>query len=89
MFEVEYHMEMFHNELGHKWVGSVCDKHVDSEVIGRGASYNEALDIAYSHLYHLYPYKDLVKVEMRRGELVGFLKNAPVVENHYKIVPSK
>lgn len=86
MFVVEYHMERFSNALGHKYIGSLADDYVHPEEIGRAEIYNDALQIAYNHLYTTFPYKHMVKVEMRRGELVGYLKDSPLVENHYKIV---
>ena len=87
MFVVEYHMERFSNKLGHKYVGSLADDFVQPEEIGRKETYNDALGIAYDHLYTMFPLKDMVEVEMRRGELVGFLKDSPSIENHYKIIP--
>lgn len=86
MFIVDYHMEHFSNKLGHKYVGSLADDYVYPEEIGRAETYNDALHIAYDHLYTMFPYKNMVKVEMRHGELVGYLKDDPVIENHYKIV---
>jgi len=86
MFVVEYHMERFSNKLGHKYVGALVDDYVYPEEIGRKDTYDDALGIAYDHLYTMFPLKDMVKVEMRRGELVGFLKDSPQIENHYKII---
>ena len=86
MFVINYHMERFSNKLGHRYVGTLADTYVVPEEIGRSETYNDALNIVYDHLYTIYPYRDLVKVEMRRGELVGYLKDDPIVEQHYKIV---
>lgn len=86
MFKVYYHMERFSKVLGHKWVGPCSTEHVEPEYLGEAESYNEALDLAYKHLWTIYPYKDMVKTVIRRGELVAYLKEDPMIEQHYAII---
>lgn len=85
MFRVEYHMERFSDKLGHSFVTPCCGGQATPRIIGEMETYDKALGLVYRDLECIYPYPDMVKVVMRRGELVAFLKEDPLVEQHYTI----
>jgi hypothetical protein len=85
IFKVEHHMERFSNQFGHKSIGPCGGGRVIPQSIGEAETYDKALDIVYDHIASIYPYQDMVKVLVRRGELVAYLREDPVVEQHYTI----